>query len=193
MKNSLLATIFAFLLTTITTQAQEKTWVTDPTHCHIVFEVTHFDIATMRGTFDKFEGKMSSSKADFTDAKLDLVIQTSSINTNQKQRDAHLCAPDFLDAEKHPTITFKSTAFEKVGEKEYLVKGDFTMKGVTEATTLNVIYKGQFDHPAYKKTMDVFEITGAIPRLDFGVAKEYDGSVLGTVVTFQSTVEMMQD
>ncbi|MGH1335870.1 MAG: YceI family protein [Aureispira sp.] len=193
MKNYLLASFLIFFLTTITTQAQKKTWVTDPTHCHIVFEITHFDIATMRGTFDKFEGKMSSSKADFTDAQLNLVIQAASINTNQKQRDAHLCAPDFLDAEKHPTIIFKSTAFEKVEEQEYLVKGDFTMKGVTAATTLKAIYKGQFEHPAYKKTMDVFEITGTIPRLDFGVAKEYDGSVLGTVVKFQSTVEMMQD
>lgn len=193
MRNYLLATCFVLLVINSQAQAQEKTWVTDPTHCHIVFEITHFDIATMRGTFDKFEGKMSSSKEDFTDAQLDLVIQTASINTNQKQRDAHLCAPDFLDAAQHPTITFKSTVFEKVGESNYLVKGEFTMKGVTQPTTLEVVYKGQFHHPAYKKTMDVFEIQGAIPRLDFEVAQEYDNSVLGTVVKFQSTVEMMQN
>lgn len=191
MKNALLLGVL-FLMLHLTTQAQEKTWVTDPTHCHIVFEITHFDIATMRGTFDQFEGKMTSSQADFTDAQLDLVIQTASINTNQKQRDAHLRAADFLDAENHPTITFKSTAFEKLEGNTYLVKGQFTMKGVTETTELQAIYKGQFEHPAYKKTMDVFEVTGAIPRLDFGVATDYDNSVLGTIVQFKSTVEMMQ-
>ena len=81
-------------------------WLVDPAHSEVHFKIKHLVISTVSGSFKKFEGKMESSNDDFTDAKINFTINSSSVDTNNEQRDGHLKADDFFNAEKFPEIKF---------------------------------------------------------------------------------------
>lgn len=170
--------------------AQKTEWTIDPSHSSISFSISHFMIATVKGSFDTFEGTLKSDGEDFTNGKLEVIIQSKSINTNQNDRDQHLRSEDFFGVEKNPQITFKSIRFEKIGDNQYKVHGIFTMNGISKELTINATYKGSFEHPQFKKTIAVFDISADIPRLEFKVGEDYPGAALGETVKLNSTVEL---
>lgn len=178
------------ILTNMNTEAQTTQWEIDPAHSNISFSISHFTIATVKGTFDTFQGTLQSNGDNFENAQLSVGIDAKSINTNQNDRDKHLRSDDFLGVDKNPKITFVSTRFEKESEKEYKVYGTFTMNGVSKQLVLNATYKGSFEHPQFKKTISVFEIQADIPRLDFKVGQSYPNAVLGESVKLNSTIEL---
>ncbi len=175
------------------TTAQKTVWKLDKSHSNISFSISHFVIATVKGQFDSYEGEVSGVKSsDFQDAKLNLVIKSSSINTNDEKRDQHLKTADFFDVEHYPEITFVSTSFKSNNEKDYKVTGKLTINGITKDVQLDALYKGSFVHPQYKKTMAVFDISTEIPRFDFNIGKTYPAAALGDMVKLNSTVELAQ-
>jgi polyisoprenoid-binding protein YceI len=111
---------------------------TDPAHSGAQFVVRHMMISNVRGGFTKVEGTIEYDPANVGATKIDAVIDASSIDTREEQRDAHLRSADFLDAEKFPTITFKSTKVEADGDDELKVTGDLTIHGVTKEVVLDV-------------------------------------------------------
>ena len=104
--------ILSFLLLSIASFAQ-NTWTADPYHSKLGFTVTHLGIADVPGHFDKYDVNVISSKADFSDAVVELTAQVNSINTRIEPRDNHLKSVDFFNAEKYSTMTFKSTSIKK--------------------------------------------------------------------------------
>jgi polyisoprenoid-binding protein YceI len=150
-------------------------WVLDPMHSEVQFKVKHLVISTVTGSFKVFEGDLTTENDDFTGADVSFSLDVNSIDTNQEQRDGHLKAGDFFDAEQYPTITFKSTSFD--GEQ---LKGDLTIKGTTKAVTLDVEHGGTAAD-FYGNTKAGFEVTGKINRKDFGLT--WDGiTEAGSVV-----------
>lgn len=170
--------------------AQRIIWTIDPAHSHVSFSISHFMIATIKGSFDIFEGTLSSEGEDFQNAQLAFTIQSKSINTNQADRDTHLRSDDFFSVEKNPEITFKSNRFEKIDKNTYKVHGAFTMNGITKDLSINATYKGSFEHPQFKKTIGYFEVDAEIPRLAFKVGESYPAAVLGETVSLSSTIEL---
>lgn len=140
-------------------------WVLDPTHSEIQFKVKHLVISTVTGTFKSFEGNFTTQNEDFTNAAIDFFIAVDSIDTNQVDRDNHLRSADFFDAEKYPTIKFKSTSFTKEGD-DYKLKGDLTIKDVTKPITFDVEYGG-IATDFYNNQKAGFEVTGKINRKEF--------------------------
>lgn len=181
----LLCTSFMFSVT-----AQETKWEIDKSHSSIIFKASHFKIATVKGNFEDFSGTITAKGEDFSDATTDIIIKTASINTNQKDRDAHLRSTDFFNAEAHPEIRFNNTSFNKVAENEYAVKGDLTINGITKPFEFKGTFKGSFFHPRFKKTIGVFEFTGAIPRLDYNIGAKYPTAALGGEVEVAISIEM---
>jgi len=158
-------------------------WVLDPMHSEVQFKVKHLVISTVSGFFKSFEGSLETSNDDFTDAKIDFSLDINSIDTNQSQRDEHLKSGEFFDAEKYPKVTFKSTSFKKSGDDEYKLKGDLTIKGITNPVTLDVEFGGSAAD-FYGNTKAGFEITGKINRKEFGLT--WDGvTEAGSVVLGQ--------
>ncbi len=155
-------------LVAVSVQAQ-TTWVVDPVHSKVNFSIEHLVISEVDGTFKQFTGKMVTGKEDFTDAKIDFEVEVSSISTDNDQRDGHLKSEDFFYAEKYPKITFKSTAFEKTGGNNYVLRGNLTMRGVTRPVTLTVKYGGQVVD-GYGNTRAGFKVTGTLNRMDYGIA-----------------------
>jgi polyisoprenoid-binding protein YceI len=109
-----------------TTLIPTGTWTVDPAHTAIGFQVTDTTdlFSTIVGRFTELEGRIEGGEEpSFAGA-----IRVASLRTDNEQRDAHLISPDFLDADKHPEIRFRSTAVEPIGEDRFLVRGELIVK-----------------------------------------------------------------
>jgi len=150
------------------------TWAIDPVHSEVSFVVRHMMISKVRGRFDKFEGSFTTAENPL-DSAVTASVDLSTINTGQEQRDAHIRSADFFEVEKYPTMTFASTAL-KAGEEGFILEGDLTIKGVTQAVAFNLEVSG-FGPDAYGGTRAGFSATTVINRMDYGVS--FNGPIPG--------------
>lgn len=155
------------LLTGISGYGQKTTWSFDQPHTNIQFSVTYLGVSEVTGKFKTYSGTILSGKDDFTDAEINVSIQAGSIDTDNDKRDDHLKSDDFLYVEEYPEITFTSTSLQKIDGKNYQMKGELTIRGVTREETFNVEYSGIVE--AMGKTRAGFKVTGTINRFDYNV------------------------
>ena len=183
-----IALTVATLLTLSVAHAQ--TWTADKAHAKVGFTVTHLMLTEVDGNFKLYDAKITATKADLSDAVLELTADISSINTENERRDGHLKGPDFFDAAKYPTLTFKSTSFQKVDGKKYKLTGDLTMHGVTKPVTLDAVLVGPvtMDSPRGKQEKAGLKISGTVKRSDFGVGSS-STAVVGDEVELKATGE----
>ena len=153
--------------TTTTTLIPAGTWAVDPAHSRVGFAVKHLGIATVRGTFDRFEGALST-KDDITQATITASIEAASINTREEQRDAHLRSADFFDAEVHPRLTFRSTAIRVIDDETLAVTGDLSMHGVTRPVELTAEVQGTETDPWGNERV-ALELSGTLSRGEYGM------------------------
>lgn len=170
-------------------------WQLDKSHSSVNFSVRHMMISTARGRFEDFDGTFEINEADPAQSKIDIQIQTASINTKDDQRDGHLKSPDFFDVEKYPAITFKSKRVEKAGGQNYRLVGDLTIKDVTKEVTLDVEYAGQAKSP-WGTVSAGFTAQTKINRKDWNltwnVALETGGMLVGEDVTISIELELVK-
>jgi polyisoprenoid-binding protein YceI len=154
--------------TTTTTQlVPAGTYAADPAHSRVGFAVKHLGIATVRGTFDRFDGTLVVGD-DPTAASFTATIDAASVDTAEEQRDAHLRSADFFDVERFPTVTFASTRVTPVDEETLKIVGDLTMHGITREVELEGVVQGVETDPWGNERVG-FEITGQLRRGDFGM------------------------
>ena len=189
MKKTVLA--IAFLLSAVI--AFPQTWSLDKGHAKLGFGVTHLLVSSVEGNFKAFDAKITSSKEDFSDAVIELSADINSIDTDNEQRDGHLKSPDFFDAAKYATLTFKSKSFKKVGDKKYKLVGDLTMHGVTKPVELEVVLNGTAVHPYTKKTIAGFKVTGTLKRSDFVLGSTTPAAVLSDEIAISTNAEFAKD
>lgn len=182
--------VLASVLMTSATFAQ--TWSLDKAHSNLGFSITHLSISEVEGSFKTIDSKLTTSKDDFSDASVEFTADVASVFTDNDNRDKHLQSPDFFDAAKYPTVTFKSKSFTKVDGKNYKVTGDLTMHGVTKTVTLDVILKGTAQHPQSKKTIAGFKITGNLKRTDFGIATGTPEAMLSDEIALRANTEFVK-
>jgi len=170
-------------------------WQLDKAHSSINFSVRHMMISTARGRFEEFDGTFEVNEADPTQSKIEVQIQTASINTKEPQRDGHLKSPDFFDAEKYPTLTFKSKRIEKVDDQHARLVGDLTIKDITKEVVLDVEYAGQAKSP-WGTVNAGYNARTKINRKDWGltwnVALETGGMLVGDEVTLSIELELVK-
>lgn len=160
---------FRFLLPALLLVAPafaSDTYKIDAVHSEVGFKVRHF-VSRVSGRFTKFEGTIQIDEKNVKNSTVSVSIDVASISTDNAGRDGHLRSADFLDAEKFPTITFKSTAVTEVSKGQLQVTGDFTMHGVTKSIVLPITSLGGMATPKDFRTG--FEGSLKINRLDFGV------------------------
>lgn len=170
-------------------------WQLDAVHSHIGFNVKHLMVSTVRGQFKKYTGTVNFDPSDFTKSTFEGRIEVASIDTENKDRDAHLRTNDFFDATNHPFITFKSKRIEKKGDAEFIVTGDLTIRGVTKEVAIEVEYNGVAKSP-YGHTATGLSARTTINRHDFGVsfnaALETGGVVVSDKVKVEIELEAIQ-
>ena len=170
-------------------------WVLDPTHSEIQFKVKHLMISTVTGQFNRFNATIETEEDDLSTAKINFTADISSISTNNEQRDSHLKAADFFDAENHPQLVFESEKLEEINAEEYRLHGTLTMKGVSKDVILNVGFGGETQDP-WGNTRTGFEVSGKINRKDFGInfgaVSETGGLLLGDEIRVLANVEFVK-
>jgi len=147
----------------------QSTWNLDPTHSHASFTIRHLVISNVRGDFQKLSGSVKLDEKDVTKSSVEATLETASIDTRVADRDTHLRSPDFFDAAKYPTITFKSTRVEKAGAGKLKVTGDLTIKGVTKQVTLAVDGPTAEVKDPWGNTRRGLAASTTLDRRDFGL------------------------
>ena len=117
-------------------------WTVDKAHSNVKFIVTHLVVSEVEGYFKLFDGTMENDKSDLSDAKINFTVDVNSINTDNEKRDGHLKGDDFFSAEKFPEMKFISTSMKSVGENQYKLAGDLTIRDVTKPVEFDVTYGG---------------------------------------------------
>ena len=148
--------------------AAKTLWAIDNSHSHIQFKIKHLMISTVTGGFNKFEATVETQGEDFGKAAIQFSADVNSIHTGDAQRDGHLLSADFFDAEKYPTISFRSTGLEENAEGNYILNGDLEIKGEIKPVQLKVTFEGIAKDP-WGNTKAGFNLEGSISRKDWGL------------------------
>lgn len=163
-----LKTLSALLFLVSTLSFSQTTWTVDKSHSKVGFSVSHLVITDVEGFFKDYDAQITTDGDDFSKAKIDFTIKTASIFTDNNDRDNHLRADDFFNAEKYPAMTFKGKSMKKVGDKKYKLVGDLTIRDVTKQVELEVKYNGTVKDP-WGNTKAGFKVKGEINRFDYNL------------------------
>ena len=173
----------------IATELSTGTWAIDPVHSSVNFSVRHLMVSKVRGHFGVFSGAITVAEDGTPSVSAE--IDVTSLSTGNDQRDAHVKSADFFDVEKFPTATFRSTAVRANGS-DYVVDGDFTLKGITKPISLALEFNGVNPGMGHGRVAG-FEASVVLNRKDFGVdielPLETGGVVVGDKVTITLEIE----
>ena len=175
--------------------ATKTTWTIDAAHSHVEFAVKHLMISTAKGRFGDVQGTVTADDTTFRDAVVDIRIGVASVDTRQPDRDTHLRSADFFEADKFPTMTFKSTRVEPRNDDTLRVVGQLTIRGVSKEVVLTVTPEGLGRDP-WGGERAGFSATAKINRRDFGLtwnqALEAGGFVVGDEIKIALDVELVK-
>jgi polyisoprenoid-binding protein YceI len=153
-------------------------------------------ISNVKGEFTAVTGKLNLNEEDVTKSLVEASIDAATINTRDVQRDAHLKSADFFDAEKFPTLTFKSAKVTKKGDDELRVTGDLTIHGVTRSVVFEVEGPSSPAKDPWGNLRVGLSATTRINRKDFGLtwnaALETGGILVGDDVTLTLDIQFIQ-
>ena len=186
-------TIFALALPAL---ASAATWSIDPEHSNIGFKVKHLMVSNVKGNFEKLSGTVDIDDKNITKSKVEVTIDTNSINTGVQKRDEHLRSADFFDVAKFPTMNFVSKKVAKAGKDRLKVTGDLTLHGVTKEVVLDVEGPSKESKDPWGNIRKGATATAKINRKDFGLnwnkALETGGVLVGEEISITLEVEMIK-
>ena len=140
---------FALAMPVTISNAAEK-FATDQGHTEIRISWNHAGVSIQTAEFEKSSGTLTLDEANPENSSINVEIDMGSISSGFEALDTHLKSADFLNVEKSPKATFKSTSIKKTGDKTADITGDFTLNGVTKPVTLNATMTHLGDHPVGK-------------------------------------------
>ena len=185
-------------MTTSTAVHTRTTWQLDPTHSSVEFAVKHMMMTTVRGRFKELAATLTGDRDHPEDAGVEASIRTASIDTGVADRDRHLRGTDFFDADRFPTITFRSTKIENAPTKEgdtFQVEGDLTIRDSTMEVVLDCEYLGRGTDP-WGKTRAGFSFRTEIDRREWGLkwnqAIETGGVLVANKVRIEGEVQFVR-
>ena len=167
----------------------------DSTHSSASFSIKHMMIAKVHGGFEKLSGSLTYDAQNPSASKIEVIIDASTINTREAQRDTHLKSADFFDVEKFPTLTFVSKKVEGSGD-DLKVTGDLTIKGITKEVVLAVEGPSAEMKDPYGNLKIGASATTKIKRKEFGLtwnaALEAGGVLVGDDVNITLEVQFVK-
>jgi len=143
-------------------------WKFDPYHTQVEFSAKHLGMMTVRGHFAEVSASGVIHPEQPGRSSFEATVNMASIRTHNEQRDNDLRSSSFLEIDKYPTMTFKSTKVEPAGPDRFTLTGDLTIKGNTHPLTLAVVRYGEFNDPAMGHRIG-YAAEGRIDRRDFGM------------------------
>lgn len=187
--------VIGLTLLVLASASQAATWQLDKAHSKVGFNARHMVVTRTYGDFKDFSLELQFDVKDWSGAKVEVTVQTASIDTDNEDRDKHLRSADFLAVEEFPTMTFVSKKVIKGEGHEFEVVGDLTIKDITREVTLEGTYNGMVTDPM-GNTRAGFTARTKINRQDFNVSwsKSLDagGLVVSNEVTLDVEVEVVK-
>jgi len=152
-------------------------------------------ITNVKGRFGTLSGTVDYDPENPEASQIDVTIDTTSIDTRDEKRDAHLRSPDFFDTEKFPNLTFKSTSVKKTDDG-FAATGDLTIHGVSKPVTLEVETPSAPTSDPWGNTRIGTAAHAKINRKDWGLnwnaALEAGGVLVGEQVKIAIEVSLVQ-
>lgn len=167
----------------------QTTWTNDPAHSRLGFVVKHLTVSEIDGRFADFSVKVTTSKADYSDAQIEVTAKVASIDTDVEARDNHLRSADFFDADKYPTLTFKSTSLKKTAKNKGKLYGNLTFHGIIKPVVLDVQYFGSVVNSMNNAQTAGFQIIGEIKRSDFDLGSKYPEAMISNKIKIVANAE----
>ena len=177
------------------TPAQTLRYAIDTAHASAGFKVRHLMVAHVRGELGPVTGTVWLDPQDSSRSSVEASIDARGIDTRNAERDAHLRSADFLDVERHPSVTFRSTRVEPGTAGRLAVTGDLTIRGTTRPVTLQVELSEEVRDPWGNQKRGA-TATARIDRSDFGLtwnaALETGGMLVGNPVDITLELELVR-
>jgi polyisoprenoid-binding protein YceI len=171
--------------------ATTTTYGIDKAHSEVTFQVRHL-LTKVRGRFSNFNGTIEYDEENPERSLVDVEVQSASIDTNDRDRDAHLRSADFFDVEKIPALTFRSTRIRRKTDDRFAVTADLTIHGVARSVSFDVSFLGKAKDPWGNERI-AFEAETTVNRRDFGLtwntALETGGFLVGDEVKIALSVQ----
>lgn len=189
MTRPLIAFALAGSLFASNAMAAPETYEIDPTHSFINFSISHLGFSFLQGRFNDISGSFVYDADNPRANSITVEVKTASIDSNHAERDKHLRGKDFLNVDKYPTATFKTTSFEPKGEDGVLT-GDLTLHGVTKPITIDVTFVGAGKDPwgGYRRG---YSGKTTIKRSDWGMT--YDLGPAAETVDLEFVIEGIRE
>lgn len=167
------------------------TYALDPSHSSVAFSVRHLMVSKTKGRFADLAGTITIGE-DPLESSVEVTIQAASIDTRDDTRDGHLRSPDFLDVERHPVLSYRSTSVVPAGDGTWRVEGELTVRDVTRPVPLVVSFEGGALDP-WGNARIGFEAHAELDREAFGLtwnqALESGGVLVGRSVKIDLEAE----
>jgi polyisoprenoid-binding protein YceI len=144
-------------------------WQLDPYHTQVEFAAKHLGMMTVRGHFAEVSSVADIDPDQPEASSVAVTIQAASIRTHNETRDNDLRSSNFLEADKFPTMTFKSTSVVSAGTDGYTLTGDLTIKDTTRPVALQVVKYGEFNDSMLGHRI-AYSASGQINRKEFGLS-----------------------
>ncbi|NGP89546.1 YceI family protein [Fodinibius halophilus] len=176
LRNTVLTFLIAsfFVITAFTSihngePTKATNWKIDAAHSSVSFEITHF-FTPISGKFHEYSSEIYFDPDNLTESSISVDIQVNSVDTDKKKRDGHLQSPDFFNAEKYPTMTFKSNKITSKGDNTFIAHGKLTIKDTTTDFKLPFTLLGIRDNPMRENTRVAgIKSDFTLNRTDYGV------------------------
>jgi len=170
------------------------TFEMDPAHKRVGFIARHMMVSKVRGEFAQAQAAITVAENPL-ESSVVATIDAASISSGTADRDAHLRSADFLDVEKYPSLSFRSTAVKDVSGGEFTLVGDLTIKDVTREVELTVEFEGVERNP-WGAELIGFTASTEIDREEFGltwnVALETGGVLVGKKIKIEIEAEAIR-
>jgi polyisoprenoid-binding protein YceI len=180
-------------------QTDQTTWRLDPAHSSVEFSVKHMMMTTVRGRFKDVRATLTADEEHPEGCCASAELAVASVDTGSPERDTHLRGPDFFDAQRFPTIHFRSTRVEGNASKEgdrFRVIGDLTIRDHTMEVTLDCVFEGRGKDP-WGKERAGFSGSAEIDRRDWGLrwnqVVETGGVLVANRVRLELEVQFVRD
>ncbi len=179
----------------ISTAQKVSTWEIDPGHSVVEFSARHMMISSVKGRFHGLAGTITVDEANPENSQVEAVIEASTVDSRNDQRDTHLKSGDFLDAESYPSISFRSKKVSYHDPEHLKLIGDLTIKDVTREVALDATFHGKMKSP-WGDERSGFSAQTKLNRKDFGltwnVALEAGGFVVGDELNINIEIEAVK-
>ena len=166
--------ILSLLIGLLPLAMAENTYEVDARHSSVLFRVKHLGTSYFYGRFNELSGRITLDEEDPTKSRVEIEINTESVDTFNQRRDQHLRSPDFFNVKQFPVIAFKSKGVKKLDEDTYEITGDLSLHGETKTLTVQAKQTG-FGKNRRGNELAGFEMTFTIKRSEFGMTFMLNG------------------